>query len=117
MPNRRRCLGTQVPGTQVLLVRVAPIRWGLVTGNYLVAIHGRDLRNVTRVLFGKNLAAVQTVKDSELIVLAPQGPEGPVPVRLETNVVLLGRELDNALDFGDPGRRAFFTYMKPPAKQ
>jgi hypothetical protein len=117
-PQISTVLSVSVPEPPAILALVGPdgSASGLTTGNYLVAIQGKNLRDVTRVLFGKNLAAVLSVKDSELIVSAPPGPEGQAPVRLFTEVVLLGRELDNSRDFGDPGRRAYFTYVKPPAK-
>jgi hypothetical protein len=89
---------------------------GLTTGNYPVTIRGQELRNVTRVFFGNSLATIQSARNSEILVTAPPGAN-KVPVRLETDILFLGRELDNGADFGDPSGKAFFTYVKPPEKK
>jgi hypothetical protein len=88
---------------------------GLVTGNYTVRIIGQDLRNVTRVLFGPSLATIQSIRDSEIVVVAPPGTAGANAVRLQTNTVFLGRELDNEADLGE-GKKAYFEYTPEPKK-
>lgn len=84
---------------------------GLTTGGYLVTIEGTNLQDVKRVFFGTSAAAVQRTTPSELVVTAPAGSAGSTLIRLETDVKLLGRFLDNGRD---PVASSSFTYEAPP---
>lgn len=84
---------------------------GPAGGGYLVTFQGKHLQDVKRVFFGTKAATVYRATPSELLVTAPGGDAGQVPIVLETDVKFLGRFLDNT---GDPLDKRRFIYEAPP---
>lgn len=87
---------------------------GLMEGEYPVIIRGENLEYVARVYFGSNPARILQVSPNALTIMVPKGAEGPVQVRLETNIKYLDRLLTNIGDFAiSNNRKIVFTYVKP----